>query len=103
MYQFKVNDEVVGYSATPLYIKKLDNGNYAPCSYEEAEGVAVHSKPYSLEGKAALDDRPVVTFEEVQDTQFFADTLTANQENTTYVQALNTVGVETEEVTDNAE
>jgi len=103
MYQFKVNGEVVGYSATPLYIKKLVNGNYAPCSYDEADGVAVHSNPYSLGGKAALDDRPVVTFEEVQDTQFFADTLTANQENVVYVEALNTVGVQTEEVTDDAE
>lgn len=75
MYQFKVNNEVVGYSATPRYIKKLDNGNYTQCSVEEADGVAVHSNPYSLEGKATLDDRPVVTFEEVQDTQFFATTL----------------------------
>lgn len=102
MYQFTVSNEVVGYAVTPTYIKKLDNGCYGLCSQAEAEGVAVRSTPYRLEGKE-LDNLPVVNVEEVDDGTFFESVLTTNQANATYVESLNTLGVQTEEVTNDAE
>ena len=94
MYQFTVNSEVVGYSVTPNYIKKFDNGCYGFCSEDEATGVAVGGTPYSLNGKE-LDDLPVAEVKEIADYEFFNYMMQANA-------ALKTLGVQTE-VKDGAE
>lgn len=90
MYQFISNNETIGYSVTPMYIKKLDNGNYSPCAYEDAEGVAVNSTPYSLSGKD-LDGLPTAEVKEISDSEFFSYVMQSNA-------ALNVLGVQTEEV-----
>lgn len=95
MYQFTVNHEVVGYSVTPNYIKKMDNGCYGFCTETEATGVAINGAPYALIGKE-LDDLPVADVKEVADYEFFGYVMQSNA-------ALNMLGVETEEVLDDAE
>lgn len=71
MYQFKLGNNVIGYSDTPMYIKKLDNGNYSPCDANEADGVSVNSTPYSFADKN-LDDMPSIEINEISDSEFFS-------------------------------
>ena len=93
MYQFTSNNKIVGYAAEPTYIKKLENGRYGLCAAYEAEGVVVGGKPYALR---ELDDLPVVEIKAISDSEFFNYVMQANN-------ALNMLGVQTEEVTTNAE
>lgn len=95
MYQFIANDEVIGYSVTPNYVKKLDNGRYGFCSEDEATGVAVNGVPYRLDGKE-LDDLPVAEVKEIPDSEFFGYVMQSTA-------ALNMLGVQTEGVTTDAE
>ena len=90
MYKFTVSNEVIGYATTPSYIKKLDNGCYGFCSEADAEGVAVNGVPYRLDGKE-LNGLPIVEVKEIGDSEFFIYVMEAND-------ALNTLGVQTEEV-----
>ena len=66
MYQFTANGEVIGYSAEPNYIKKLDNGCYGLCNEEEATGVSVNGTPYRLDGRE-LDGLPIAKVAEIPD------------------------------------
>ena len=95
MYQFTANKEVIGYSVTPNYIKKLDNGRYGFCSEIEAEGVAVNGVPYRLDGKE-LDNLTVAEVKEIADNEFFNYVMQSNA-------ALAMLGVQTEEVTTDEE
>ena len=47
--------EVIGYASEIRYIKKHANGCYVQCGYEDAEGVAFKSTPYSLDTEGHLD------------------------------------------------
>ena len=93
MYQFTSDNKIVGYAAEPTYIKKLENGRYGLCAAYEAEGVVVGGKPYALR---ELDDLPVAEVKTISDSEFFNYVMQANN-------ALNMLGVQTEEVTTDAE
>ena len=93
MYQFIENSKVIGYAAEPAYIKKLDNGSYGLCNAFEAEGVVIGGKPYALR---QLDDLPVAEVKEISDSEFFNFVMQSNA-------ALALLGVQTEEVTTDAQ
>ena len=90
MYQFKSNNEVIGYAIEPTYIKKMDNDCYGLCSAAEATGVVVGGTPYALSGKA-LDNLPVAEVTTISDSEFFNFVMQSNA-------ALTLLGVKTEEV-----
>lgn len=93
MYQFISGNEVIGYCQQPDYIKVLDNGCYGLCSEEEAQGVAINSVPYQLTGNY-IEGLPEVSINYIPDTDFFKTVLL-------FEQALNVLGVETEEANEN--
>lgn len=47
--------QVIGYTDEVRYIKKHSNGCYVQCGFEEAEGVAFKSTPYSLDTEGHLE------------------------------------------------
>lgn len=93
MYQFTSDNKIVGYAAEPTYIKKLENGRYGLCAAYEAEGVVVGGKPYAIR---ELDDLPVAEIKAISDSEFFDFVMQSNA-------ALAMLGVQTEEVTTDAE
>lgn len=95
MYQFTASNEVIGYAIMPTYIKKMDNGCYGLCSAAEATGVVVGGAPYALNGRE-LDELPTVEVKEISDSEFFSYVMQSNA-------ALTMLGVETQEVLNDAE
>ena len=47
--------QVVGYANEVKYIKKHSNGCYVQCGFDEAEGIAFKSTPYSLDTEGHLE------------------------------------------------
>lgn len=88
MYQFSVNNEVIGYAVEPIYIRRMDNGCYGLCSKFEATGIVVGNTPYSI-NETMLDDLAVAEIKTISDNEFFNYVVQANN-------ALSILGVETE-------
>ena len=65
MYRIMKNGKMIGLSDEPAYIRKQANGSYGFCRKEDAQGVAVDSMPYHLEGKGAMEGVETVTIEHV--------------------------------------
>lgn len=65
MFRLMQNGVMVALGDDPRYIRKQSNGSYGFCSREEAQGVAVDSKPYHIEGMDALDGAETVSVETV--------------------------------------
>ena len=93
MYQFTSDNKIVGYAIEPTYIKKLENGRYGLCAAYEAEGIVAGGKPYAIR---ELDDLPIVKIKTISDGEFFNYVIQANN-------ALNILGIQTEEVATDAE
>lgn len=66
MFRLMQNGVMVALGDDPRYIRKQANGSYGFCSREEAQGVAVDSKPYHIEGMDALDGAETATLESVE-------------------------------------
>ena len=49
MYRIMQNGVMVGLGDKPSYIRMQDNGSYGFCDKSDAQGIAVDSKPYSLD------------------------------------------------------
>ncbi len=66
MYRLMQNGVMVALGSDPRYIRMQANGSYGFCPREEAQGVAVDSTPYHLEGMDALEGAETVTIEAVE-------------------------------------
>lgn len=65
MFRLMQKGVMVALGDDPRYIRKQANGSYGFCSREEAQGVAVDSKPYHIEGMDALDGAETASMEQV--------------------------------------
>ena len=63
LFQF-VNAEgtIVGTKATPNWMHLQKNGCYGLCDQKDAQGVAIDSTPYHLEGRNKLEGLETVSF-----------------------------------------
>lgn len=66
MFRLMQNGVMVALGDEPRYIRKQANGSYGFCAKDEAQGVAVDSIPYHLDGMAALDGAETATLEPVE-------------------------------------
>lgn len=66
MYRIMKNGVMVGLGDKPSYIRMQENGSYGFCAKEDAQGVAVDSKPYHLDGMDALEGAETVNMEPVE-------------------------------------
>ena len=73
MYRIMKNGVMVGLGDKPSYIRMQENGSYGFCAKEDAQGVAVDSKPYHLDGMDALDGAETVTMEDASSGEVSAD------------------------------
>ncbi len=65
MFRLMQNGVMVALGDDPRYICKQANGSYGFCTREEAQGVAVDSKPYHIDGMAALEGAETAVMETV--------------------------------------
>ena len=79
MYRIMKNGVMVGLGDVPRYIRMQKNGSYGFCDKADAQGVAVDSKPYHLDGMDALDGAETVTMEDVSSSTLSADYQAAAQ------------------------
>lgn len=73
MFRLMQNGVMVALGDDPRYIRKQANGSYGFCTREEAQGVAVDSKPYHIEGMDALDGAETASMETVDSTAVVSD------------------------------
>lgn len=73
MYRLMQNGEMVALGENLRYIRMQENGSYGFCPREEAQGVAMDSKPYHLEGMAALAGAETVSMEVVESKDVVSD------------------------------
>ena len=66
MFRLMQNGVMVAMGSEPRYIRKQSNGSYGFCGKDEAQGIAVDSKPYHLDGMDALDGAETATMEAVE-------------------------------------
>ena len=65
MFRLMQNGVMVALGDDPRYIRKQANGSYGFCPREEAQGVAVDSKPYHIDGMDALEGAETAVMETV--------------------------------------
>lgn len=65
MYKIIKDGTTLGMTEAPNYIKLLENGCFALCPVEEAQGVAHAGTAYHLLGRPAMGDAESVMLEEV--------------------------------------
>ena len=65
MYRLMHNGEMVALGSALRYIRMQDNGSYGFCDKEDAQGVAMDSKPFHVEGMDELYGAETVTIEDV--------------------------------------
>ena len=65
MFRLMQNGVIVALGDDPRYIRKQSNGSYGFCTREEAQGVAVDSKPYHIDDMDALDGAETAVMETV--------------------------------------
>lgn len=73
MFRLMQNGVMVALGDDPRYIRKQTNGSYGFCTREEAQGVAVDSKPYHIEGMDALDGAETASMEQVASAAVVSD------------------------------
>lgn len=66
MYRIMKNGVMIGLGDKPSYIRMQDNGSYGFCDKADAQGVAVDSKPYHLDGMDELTGAETVSVETVE-------------------------------------
>lgn len=62
MVRFTKNGAVIALAENPNWVRRLDNGTYGLCGYEDAEGVAIHGTVYNLPGHD-ISENGVVSFQ----------------------------------------
>lgn len=73
MFRLIQNGVTVALGDAPRYIRKQANGSYGFCTRGEAQGVAVDSKPYHIEGMDALDGAETASMEQVASEAVVSD------------------------------
>ena len=73
MFRLMQNGVMVALGDDPRYIRKQANGSYGFCTREEAQGVAVDSKPYHIDGMDALDGAETASMEQVASEAVVSD------------------------------
>ncbi len=73
MFRLMQNGVMVALGSDPRYIRKQANGSYGFCSREDAQGVAVDSVPYHLEGMDALEGAETASMEQVGSASIVSD------------------------------
>lgn len=66
MYRLMHNGAMIALGENLRYIRMQENGSYGFCPREEAQGVAVDSKPYHLDGMDELTGAETVSVETVE-------------------------------------
>lgn len=66
MFRLMQNGVMVALGDDPHYIRKQSNGSYGFCTREEAQGVAVDSVPYHLDGMDELYGAETASMESVE-------------------------------------
>lgn len=89
MYKIYVENRFLGYTETPWYIKKSENGSFVACKPVEAQGISFKGKVYSLPGHTEIDGPEAVAsmvtdyeFVELLNRQHAAVTLATKQAKT---------------------
>ena len=66
MFRLMQNGVMVALGDVPRYIRKQANGSYGFCGKAEAQGIAVDSKPYHIDGMDELDGAETASVETVE-------------------------------------
>ena len=78
MYRLMQNGEMVALGENLRYIRMQENGSYGFCDKSEAQGVAMDSKPYHVEGMDALDGAETASMEAVAADRIVSDLTAAS-------------------------
>lgn len=78
MFRLIKDGVMVALGGDPAYIRKQPNGCYGFCTKEEAQGVAVDSTPYHVEGMDALDGAETASMEAVAADRIVSDLTAAS-------------------------
>lgn len=78
MFRLIQNGVMVALGNEPRYIRKQENGSYGFCTKEEAQGVAVDSTPYHLDGMDTLEGAETASMEAVAADRIVSDLTAAS-------------------------
>ena len=78
MYEIRKDDAVLALTEKPTYIYRHAEGFYALCDEEQAQGIAVNGKPYSLHGRTPMEGCETVQLAELDAGGILAQTQATN-------------------------